>query len=166
MKKVLLLSSIIILAACTVSYKFNGASIDYSKTKTLTIVDFRNVAPLVNPMLASQFNESLKDAYSQQTRLKSVKKNGDLQIEGEIVGYDLMPMSIQSNAVAAETRLTISVQVRFSNKTNPEKNFDKKFTAFRNFPSSSDLTKEQDQLCALIIAELVETIYNQTVADW
>lgn len=152
--------------SCSIGYKFNGASIDYSKTKTITIKDFTNLAPLVNPTLAPNFNESLRDIYNRQTRLLPVKSNGDLQIEGEIVSYDLTPMSMQANAIASETRLSIGIKVRFNNKENPDKNFERQFNAFQNFSNQKTLTQVQDELCKLIIDELCETIYNQTVADW
>ena len=80
-----------VLASCTVSYKFNGAMIDYAKTKTITIKDFPNTAELVYPSLSQEFSEALRDVFTKQTRLQMVKKNGDLQLEGEIVGYQLMP---------------------------------------------------------------------------
>ena len=85
----LILSFLTVLAtACSISYKFNGASIDYTKVKTITIRDFTNQAPYVNPTLAPQFTEDLKDIYIRQTRLQLVPSNGDLELEGEITGYD------------------------------------------------------------------------------
>ncbi len=165
-KKCVFLSILIVLSSCAISYKFNGASIDYSKTKTIAITDFNNYAPLVNPSFAPMFNDALKDIFTKQTRLRPVASNGDLTIAGEITGYDLMPMSIGGDAIAAETRLTITVTVRFSNKSNPAKDFESSFSAFQNFSSTKMLTDVQDQLTAVIIDELTETIYNQTVADW
>jgi outer membrane lipopolysaccharide assembly protein LptE/RlpB len=144
----------------------NGTSIDYTKTKTISIKDFRNLAPLVNPSFAPVFNESLRDIFTKQTKLRPVKVNGDLQIEGEITGYDITPMSIQSNAIAAETRITVTIKVRFTNKANPSKNFEKTMSAFQNYSNSKKLADVQDEICQLIINELTETIYNQTVADW
>ena len=154
------------MSSCSISYKFNGASIDYSKTKTITISDFNNLAPLINPSLAPQFNEALKDIFTKQTRLRPVSSNGDLRIEGEITGYDLTPMSVGTDAVANQTRLTITIKVRFSNKANPSKDFEKTLSAFQSFTSPQTLNQVQDQLCKAIIDELTETIYNQTVADW
>ena len=43
MKKVIILTQLLVmllLNGCTVSYKFNGASIDYTKTKTISVADF------------------------------------------------------------------------------------------------------------------------------
>ena len=75
-------------SACTISYKFNGASIDYTKIKSISIKDFPNQAPLVYPPLSQMFTEALKDLYTRQTRLQIVRDNGDLDLEGEITGYD------------------------------------------------------------------------------
>ncbi|MBQ2590839.1 MAG: LptE family protein, partial [Paludibacteraceae bacterium] len=110
------IATILLVTGCTVSYKFNGASIDYTKTKTITIRSFTNNAPLVYPALAPMFNESLRDIYAKQTRLTQVTNNGDIELEGEITGYDITPMSISDDAIAAETRLTITINVRYSNK--------------------------------------------------
>jgi hypothetical protein len=161
---IILISTVI--GSCSIDYKLNGASIDYSKTKTITIKDFNYLAPLVNPSFAPTFNESIRDIYNRQTRLKAVTNNGDIQVEGEITGYDLTPMAIQANALAAETRLTVTIKVRYSNKANPQKNFEKEYTAFQNFSSSKTINEVENDLCKMIIDELCETIYNQTVADW
>ena len=155
-----------VLVGCTVSYKFNGASIDYTRTRTISFKDFTNNAPLVYPQLAPMFNESLKDLFSRQTKLSQVRENGDVAFEGEITGYDITPMSIGDDAIAAETRLTITVNVRYSNKTQPDKNFERKFSAFRNFPNTRTLTQVQGEVCQEIVDEIVETIFNQTLADW
>lgn len=156
----------LLVAGCTVSYRFNGASIDYSQIKTLTISNFNNLAPLVNPSLAPLLNESLRDAYSKQTRLVQVRSGGDLELEGEITGYVLTPMSIAGDGIASETRLTITVNVRFSNRVNPNKDFERSFSAYQSFSNTQTLVQVQDELCQTIVDELVETIFNQTVADW
>ena len=128
----LILSFLTVLAtACSISDKFNGASIDYTKVKTITIRDFTNQAPYVNPTLAPQFTEDLKDIYIRQTRLQLVPSNGDLELEGEITGYDFAPMAVKEDAIASQTRLTITVRVRYSNRVNPDEDFEQSFTAYR-----------------------------------
>jgi hypothetical protein len=156
----------LLLVACQIQFKMNGASIDYSKIKTITIVDFPNQAPLVYPPLSQNFNEALKDIYSRQTRLKQVSKDGDLHIEGEITGYTLTPMSVKSNAYASETRLTVTIKVRFTNNADHQQDFETSLTAYQNFDSTKLITDVQDQLLDEIIKELTETIFNKTVANW
>lgn len=155
-----------VLAACSISYKFNGASIDYTKIKTITIKDFPNQAPLVYPPLSQEFTEALKDIYIRQTRLQMVSDNGDLDLEGEITGYELTPMAVKEDAWSSQTKLTITIRVRYSNQANPDEDFEQSFSAYREFDSTQMLQDVQDELCAEIIEELTDQIYNATVANW
>ena len=157
---------LVMLASCSISYKFNGASIDYTKVKTITIKDFPNQAPLVYPPLAQMFTEGVKDIYVRQTRLSMVRANGDLELEGEITGYDLTPMAVKEDAYSSKTKLTITVKVRYANRTNSEEDFEQSFSADREFDSNIMLQDVQDQLCREIIEELSDQIYNSTVANW
>jgi hypothetical protein len=156
-----------VVVSCSISYKFNGASIDYTKTKTISIVDFPNNAELVYPPLTQVFGETLRDAYTKQTRLQLLKKGGDLHIEGEITGYQLTPMAIGTDSYAAETKLTLTVKVRFTNNKNPEEDFpEKTYSASQIFPSTTMLTAVQADLVKLMVADIVDNIYNDTVAKW
>jgi len=111
---------LVVSVSCTISYKFNGGNIDYTKTKSISIVDFANTAELVYAPLSQEFSEKLRDAYRKTTRLQLLKKGGDLHIEGEIVGYELTPMGIGLDSYAPQTKLTITINVRFTNNINPE----------------------------------------------
>ncbi|MBO8439380.1 MAG: LptE family protein [bacterium] len=168
MKKVFIyaLLALLIASSCTVSYKFNGASIDYSKVKTIAIADFPNNAPLVYDMMMTQFNEELKDIFAKQTRLSQVRVNGDLNIEGEITDYALTPLSVGSDALAAETRLSMTVNVRFTNNTNHDEDFETRFSANRTFQNTQTLNDVQEQLVGEMIEEIVDQIFNATVANW
>ncbi len=154
------------VTACTISYKFNGASIDYNTTKTITINDFPIRAALVYPPLATTFNETLKDASTRQTRLSLVNSGGDLTLEGEITGYNLTPQAVTEDAYASQTRLTVTVRVRYVDSKNPANDLDRTFSAYRDFPSSSMLTDVQDELITQISQELADLIFNATVGNW
>ncbi len=154
------------VTACTISYKFNGASIDYTKIKSISIKDFPNQAPLIYPPLAQNFTEALKDIYTRQTRLQLQNENGDLDLEGEITGYDLTPMAVKEDAYASQTKLTITIRVRYSNRVSPEEDFEQSFSAYREFDATQMLQDVQDELCEEIVDELVDLIYNATVANW
>lgn len=154
------------LHSCAISYKFNGASIDYSTTKSIAIADFPNNAALVNPALSNELSEGIRDLYSRQTRLQVNRKGGDLELEGEITGYTLTPMSISADNYSSETKLTLTVRVRFNNNVNPEDNFEKTYSAFQNFDSSRMLNDVESELCATMIKEIAENIFNDTVAKW
>jgi len=162
----LLIIMLVGIVSCSISYKFNGSSIDYTKTKTISISDFPNTAELVYPSLSQTFSETLRDSYSRQTRLQLITKGGDLHLEGEIIGYQLTPLAISADSYASQTKLTLTIKVRFSNNKNPEEDFEKTYSAFQTFDSSSLLTAVQDQLIKLMVADIVDNIYNDTVAKW
>ena len=155
-----------LLASCSISYKFNGANINYQTTHSISIADFPNNAPLVNPTLSNNLSEGIRDLYQRQTRLQILRKGGDLELEGEIVGYDITQGAISTDSYASESKLTIRVTVHFTNNINPEDSFDKTYSASQTFDASRLLTDVQDQLCAIIITEIAENIYNDTVAKW
>lgn len=152
--------------ACTISYKLNGASIDYNKVKTITVTDFANQATLVYPPLSQEVTEGMKDIFAKQTKLKLVRQGGHLTMEGEIVGYDLTPMAAKADGYASETKLTLTVNVRFSNTTNPDDDFEERFVAFRNFEATKMLDDVQATLCEEMIKEISEQAFNKAVAKW
>lgn len=153
-------------SGCTISYKFNGASIDYTKTRSISIADFPNTAELVHPPLSQAFSEKLRDVYTKQTRLQVLKKGGDMHLEGEITGYQLTPMAISADTYASETKLTITIKVRFTNNKNPNEDFEKTYSAYQTFDSNLMLNDVQDELLKTMIDEITDNIYNDTVARW
>ncbi|MBQ2540489.1 MAG: LptE family protein [Paludibacteraceae bacterium] len=154
------------LSGCSISYKFNGSNIDYSVIRTIAIEDFPNNAALVYAPLSNTLSEEIRDTYQRQTRLQITNSGGDLELSGEIIGYDLTPMGVASDNYSAETKLTMRIQVHFTNNIHPEESFDRTYSAYQTFDSSQTLNDVQEQLCQTMIKELVENIYNDTVAKW
>jgi len=153
-------------SGCTISYKFNGANINYQTTHSISIADFPNNAAMVNPTLSTELSETIRTLFQRQTRLEILRKGGDLELEGEIVGYDISQGAIAADSYASESKLTIRVTVHFTNNIYPEESFDKTYSAFQTFDASRLLSDVQDELCAVIIQEIAESIYNDTVARW
>lgn len=166
MKKIVSLLFLVLLVSCSISYKFNGASIDYTKSKTMSIAYFPIKASLVYAPLEPAFNEELKDIFTRQTQLAMVPRNGDLQLEGEITGYNLSPQAVGSDAYATQTRLTVTVKIRYTDKNNSKNDVEQTFSAYQDFSSSRLLTEVQDELIKTIVKELAELIFNATVANW
>ncbi|MCC8176136.1 MAG: LPS assembly lipoprotein LptE [Bacteroidales bacterium] len=154
------------LAACSISYKFNGAALDYTVYKTIHVGNFPIRAALVYPPLQQTFENTLLDYIQRNTRLQTVEGNSDLVMEGEITGYNLTPQAVTENAYASQTRLTITVRVRYTDNKQDSKNVDQSFSAYRDFDSSEMLTDVQDQLIEEITKELVDLIFNATLGDW
>lgn len=154
------------LAGCVPSYKFNGSAINYDVYKTIDISEFPIRAALVYPPLQQVFENKLLDTVTRQTRLQEVDGNSDLEMTGEITGYSLSPQSVGTDAYATETRLTITVRVKYTDTKNPANDIDQSFSAYRQVSSSLMLTDVQDDLCNEICDELVDLIFNATLGNW
>lgn len=159
--------AVCILTACTISYKFNGASINYDKVKTISIENFpnRSAAFVWGPM-ESMFNTALQDIYMQQTRLKQIKQGGDLELSGEITNYDAYNKGVGSDGYSTMAELRMTVNVRFVNNTNHAEDFEQQFSASREYNASQQLASVQEDLVNQMIDEIVEQIFNATVANW
>ena len=158
-------SAILIFISCSVSYKFEGGSVNYDLTKTIQIADFPNRTAFYPPM-SSIFNLALRKRFIEQTRLKEVSNNADIEIEGEITGFDVAGTAVKSDAYASQTRLTITVRIQYINNREAGKNVERSFTSFQEFPNTRSINDVQDELVKKIIDELVDMIYNATVAVW
>ena len=162
----LCLVALLLLTACSVSYKFNGASIDYTKTKTIQIADFPIRATYVWGPMAPMFNNALKDQFANQTRLIQVRRNGDLKIEGEITQYQQRNKSVSAEGYSAQTELSMTVNVRFTNNVNHNEDFERQFTATQSYETTLSLNAVQEQLVTEMIKDLCDQIFNATVANW
>lgn len=156
----------LVLQGCIPSYKFNGSALNYDVYKTINITEFPIRAALVYPPLQQTFENKLMDAVTRQTRLQEVDGNADLELTGEITGYSLSPQAVGEDAYASETRLTITVKVRYTDFRNSTNDVEQSFSAYRQFSSSLLLTDVQDELCEEISAELVDLIFNATLGNW
>lgn len=153
------------LTSCSISYKFNGGTIDYTQVKTLVISDVVNRAQIVYPTFAASFSEALKDMYTSRTRLEQVRRDGDLELECSITGYDLSTAAVGQDNFADRTKFTVTIQVKYTNRVNEKESFDRSFSAFRDF-GNQPFASVQDQLLAEITEDIVKQIFNATVENW
>jgi hypothetical protein len=159
--------SLMMFSACTISYKLNGSALNYDKYKTIRVSEFPIRAALVYPPLQQTFENRLLDVIAQQTRLQvSTSGAADLEMSGEITGYSLSPQAVSEDAYATQTRLTITVRVKYTDNVNSSNDIDQTFSAYRDFSSDVLLTDVQDELCQEISKELVDLIFNATLGNW
>lgn len=168
MKKLILLS-ILIIAAITLKscgiYSFTGG--DTGNAKTIQIDYFPNTATLVEPGLSQKFTEELQDLFLTQTNLSLVKANGDLQFEGEITGYRINPMTATADQTASQNRLTITINCRYYNREEENKNFEKSFSFYYDYAADSQLTGSiLDDAFEEILERITQDIFNASVANW
>ena len=164
--KFILLVLALIVSACSVKFRLDGASIDYTKTKTIQIVDFPIRSSYVWGPMGPMFNNQLKYVFANHTRLIQVKRNGDLKIEGEITQYSQRNKAVSSEGYSAQTELSITVNVRFTNNANHKEDFERQFTATSSYETTRSLNSVQEQLVTEMVKDLTDQIYNATVANW
>ena len=147
-------------------YTFNGASIDYTKTKTIQIADFPIRSNYVWGPMASIFNNQLKDQYANHTKLIQVKRNGDLKVEGEITRYEQRNKSVSAEGYSAQTELSMTVNVRFTNNAKHDEDFERQFTATSTYETTQSLNSVQEELVTQMVKDITDQIFNATVANW
>ena len=162
----LCLSSLLLCTSCTISYKFNGASIDYTKTKSIQIGNFPIRSTYVWAPMQGIFQNKLTDLFATQTKLKQVKKNGDLVLEGEIVGFDQFNKGISNSGYSNQVQLKMTVNVRFTNNNKHSDDFEQKFSATATYDAIQQLVNVQEELVTEMCKDITEQIFNATVANW
>ncbi|GAB4313228.1 MAG: hypothetical protein Kow00127_04110 [Bacteroidales bacterium] len=153
------------LSGCKVNYSFTGASIP-PEAKTVNVKFFPNNAPIVVPSLSQQFTDALRDKFTSETNLLLVNQGGDLVLEGAITGYSTQPVAIQGDDQAALNRLTITVEVIYTNNVDEKMSFKSSFSQYADYSSSLNLTSVQEGLIEEINRMLVEDIFNKAVINW
>ena len=112
------------------------------------------------------FNNELKDLFTSRTRLELVRRNGDLQIEGEISQYQQRNKGVSSEGYSAQIELSMTVNVRFTNNVNHDEDFEQQFTATTTYPSTQSLNSVQEELVTQMVEDITQQIYNATLANW
>lgn len=159
-------AALLLLNSCGIyTLSFSGTSIQ-PDVNSITINYFEYKAMRVNPSLSNDLTEAIRNQFRRMTRLEQVDADGDMELSGEIVGYDVAPAAVTADEVAARNKLTITVKVTFTDKKHPEEDFDKNFTAYSEYDSTNTLDAVESSLCAEIIEKLVEDIFNAAVAQW
>ena len=165
LRPLLLSAAALSLSGCGI-YSFTGTSIQ-NDVNTIHIEYFEYKAQKVNPTLSNDLTEELRTRFRRMTRLQEVEQDADLEITGEVTGYNISAAAITADEVAARNRLSVTVRVNFTNRKYPEDDFDgKTFTSYADFDSNLDLSAVESTLCSEIIEKLIEDIFNATVAQW
>ena len=154
----------ILLNGCG-AYNFTGAKpID---AKTFQVNYFQNNADLVEPGIERTFTIRLQELIQNQTNLSLTNTNGDLLYEGEIVEYRITPMQATAQQTAAQSRLSIAVNVRFTNKNKEADNFEKRFSFYFDYDGSTQLVGSKlTEALDTIFERITQDIFNESLAKW
>ena len=155
-----------LLGGCSiVKYSFSGTSIQ-PDVKTVTINYFEYKALKVNPTLSNDLTEAMKEKFRKLTKLEQVDMDGDLELSGTVTGYEVRAAAVTADEVAAMNRLTVNVNLKFTNRKYPEEDFEKSFSAYSDYDSTNSLDAVEASLCEEIVEKLAEDMFNASVAQW
>ena len=156
---------LMLLTACSIKIQMTGTNINYDILKTIQIDKIANRAPYGWAPMEAMFNNKLQDKYANYTRLRLVKRNGDLQVAGEITGYDQFNKAVSADGYSSQVQLKLTVNIRFrNNKMNQQ--WEKQFSATTQYDARQSLATVQEGLVNEMIDDIVDQIFNATVADW
>ena len=152
------------------NYSFTGASIPEG-TESFQVNLFENnsgnnVGSIFEPGLDRDFTVALQNILENQTNLEMLQSNGDLVYEGEIIEYRVSPMTATANLDAAQNRLTITVNVIFSNLKREEDNFERRFSFYYDFPAEQQLISVKNEAHEIIFERITQDIFNASLAKW
>jgi hypothetical protein len=159
--------------ACKVEYSFTGTTIDYNVTQTFSVDNFFNDSGGGPANMGQLFTEELKDFFQRNTQLELIRNSGDLQFSGAITRYVITPQATVSSQNpntpdrAGQMRLTIAVQVDYVNMTNEEENLSQTFSFYQDYdPRVTSLLQVETELIETIFDNIIQDIFNTTVANW
>ncbi|MCC8408428.1 LPS assembly lipoprotein LptE [Mucilaginibacter sp. UR6-1] len=159
----------LMLLSQSCSITLNGASIP-AELKTINIEFFENNAPLVVSNLSQDFTEGLKARIRSQSRLNIVRDPAaNATMSGSIVNYTITPVSVEATnpntpPIANASRLSITVNVKYTNEIDKKYNFEQQFTKYQDF--QGDISSREQTLIQNIIRQLVDDIFNKAFANW
>ena len=161
----LIATAVLISTACSGGYSFTGASIPPGAS-TIAVATFPNNAPTVNPQLSQKLSDELRNMFSGQTSLSVIPSgDGDMELSGEIVGYDTRASALSSSDEVSMNRLTITIKVHFVNNIDHDADFDQQFSRYRDYPASQDFSSVEAGLVGEIVTELCEDVFNKAVVN-
>jgi len=160
-----LVTIILLLYGCKMNYSFTGASIP-PDVKTINIKYFPNNAPLVAPTLSQKLTDGLRDKFTSETSLDLVNEGGDLILEGSIIGYRTSPVAIQGDDQPALNRLTITIDVAYTNTFEESMSFESSFSRYADYSSDANLNDVQEGLIEEINTMLIEDVFTKAVVNW
>ncbi len=160
------------LSSCgtSVKYSFQGTT---TAAESITITEFYNNADLGPANMGQTFTNQLKNYFIQNSSIRVVTTEGQLQLEGEITDLRLTPVapvsSGDANALttASSTRVTVTVKATFTNSLEEEMSFkDKTFSFYKDFPNESNFSEIEEQYTREIFERIINDIFNASVANW
>lgn len=168
---VIILGCCILFSACKI-YSFKDVSIP-PQVKSIHIGYLENRARLVNPLLAPQLNDKLREKIGQQASRLSQRQtdDADYDVSGFVSDYNVTTSGISSQQ-AATNRLNVTVHLIFKNHLDPTgktvapADFEADVTRNFDFSANLSLSDAESQLLPTIVSNMTDEIFNKLFSNW
>jgi hypothetical protein len=164
--QLLIITTLLLWGCFSIRYDMKGGADINPKIQTISVQYFNNRALRVEPSLSQKFTDGLKQYMEDNTKLRMVNTIGDVDLSGEITDYKIEPVAISAGDIAASTRFSITVRVKYTDSINPDNNFDQSFSRYRDFDSTKSFDSEESELTDEIVNEIIEQIFNKAFVNW
>lgn len=156
----------LIFQRCAV-YSFSGISLS-PEVKNFSIRSFSVDVAGGGSDLGEEFTNLLRDELLQRTSLSQSSVDGDIQFQGSIKEFKYTPIAPSAGSNDATlTRLTITVEVTYTNPYNKKSQWKKRrFSQYADMSSTATIDTEQNRLVKEIFDKLIQDIFNASVASW
>ncbi|WOI21883.1 LptE family protein [Nonlabens ulvanivorans] len=166
LRALLSLTLLLSITSCGFGYSLSGVSIP-DNIKTYQVDFFQNQAAYVEPGIERTFTLELQDLILNQSSLDLVNKNGDYVYQGEITRFYIAPMTATASNTASQNRVTIEVNLRFTNTKDDEASFEKKYSFFYDYAATTQLQGAAlDTALEIIFDQITQDIFADTLAQW
>ena len=78
----------------------------------------------------------------------------------------MQPAALQANDVASLNQLTITINVKYSNKIDEKQSFSQQFSRYQQFSSTVSFSSVESSLVEQIVNDLVDDIFNRAFINW
>ena len=152
------------LPACKI-YSFTGASIA-PDIKTVQVDLFENKANAGPAYLNQNFTTKLRLKMVTEANLKQVSSGGDLKYSGYISSYSVTSQAPTAQNLSGVNRLRITVHLVFENTKNETENSESDLEKYADYSGSENLINIESGLIEEINKQLVDDVFNKTIAKW
>lgn len=113
-------------------------------------------------------SEALRTNIQNNTRLKLADDANDAQvnIEGVIANYTITPVSLQGDDVAAQNRLTVTVNFDIFITAPEDDEMTLRASRFIDYDSDTDLATVESEYLAEISNQIAQDVINKLLSNW
>lgn len=157
----------LLLSGCSLS--FTGAALDPG-IKTFSVETFQNNSGQGPATLTQTFTDELRTFVQRNSNLRlEPGTEGNVQYSGQLTGFTVQPVNATAQGgveAAGANRLTITVQVRFTNTKDPKQSFEQSFSQFSDFDRALNVNQLSDDFIREIAGRLYRDIFNRSLSNW